>query len=64
MGEDLSVGVRVRVRVLVVGVHRTLVRAEAQDVRGQVLGGDAVAVGGCSDVLACQIRVMLHRRGV
>lgn len=60
----LSVGAHVHVHVQVVGAHRTPVRAEAQDVRVRVAGEDVVAAGGCSDVLACQIRVRLRRRGV
>lgn len=62
MGE-VSVGVHDRDQV--VGGHKILVRAEAQDVRDRVAGGGGVVVvGGCSDVPAYQIHVRLHRRVV
>ena len=46
-----------------VGAHRTHVSAGAQDVRVRGAREHVVAAGGCSGVLACQIRVRLHRRG-
>ena len=54
----------VRAHAHVVDAHKTLVHAAAQDVRDQVQGEDAVVVGCCSGVLACQIRVRIHKRGV
>jgi len=44
--------------------HRTPVRAAAQDERVRGVGVDVVAAGEGSGVLAYQIRVRLHRRGV
>ena len=38
------------------------VSAGAQDVRVRGAREHVVAAGGCSSVLACQIRVRLHRR--
>ena len=57
-------GVHDRDRAQVVGVHKSPVRAEAQGVRGREAGEDDVVAGGYSDVLACRIRVKLHKRAV
>lgn len=60
----LSVDVHDRARAQVAGVHRTLDRAGARDVRGRAVGADAVVGEGYSDVLSCQIRVRPRRRAV
>ena len=44
--------------------HRTRVHVGAQDVRVRGAREHVEAAGGCSGVLACRIRVMLHRREV